>query len=509
MIATALLLAVTSVSAANICDGGIKMVKDFEGFVSCPEPDPIGLPTVGYGHLCEKNDPNCKRCFTEAQASSFLVEDLQPYFNCVKDALGSTFNKMNPAQVAAMTSFTFNLGCGTFQKSDFLHRVINGEPPNTVAEEEFPKFVHAGGRVLSGLVSRRNAEVALFQGRGLYISQCGSSVTAKPDGGAPAPPKPHGKPKPNPKVTPPSNPGNSTTPGGSIRCTASVNNNDVVGLCMPSSSCGDSKLSVPWFCKGSDECCVDVGADEKATFTENKPYLGYSCSAPVNGTTLSGSCRYTSLCEHDGLTSVSGYCPGAENIQCCVGNKDIPPAVTTLPNPTAPSTDAPSPTDAPSKPKSSPAPEPAKGGIDPVTRKINQLAKTSSTAFENGANIGNIELVHLQSKPVKVSTAIAFEKMRIEAAKEGNMLKIISGFRTMQEQKNLYNLYLSGQGNLAARPGFSNHQNGRALDLNPEKFDNYNWLAKNGAKFSFCRTVPTERWHWEYRPTDKGACIPA
>ncbi|KAJ3317731.1 hypothetical protein HDV06_001285 [Boothiomyces sp. JEL0866] len=489
MIATVILLAVSSVSAATICDGGIKMIKDFEGFVSCPQPDPIGLPTVGYGHLCEKNDANCKRCFTEAQASSFLVEDLQPYFTCVKEALGSSFDKMNQAQVASMVSFTFNLGCGAFQKSNFLTRIKNGENGNTVVEEEFSKFVHAGGQVFQGLVSRRNAEIALFQGRGLYISQCQSSVTAKPDGGAPAP-QPKGEPSPKP---------NNSTYGGNIRCTASVNNKDVVGLCMPSSSCGGSKLSVPWFCKGSDECCVDVAPAEKATFAENKPYLGYSCTAPLDGNTLSGSCRYTSLCEHDGLASVPGYCPGADNIQCCVGTKDIPPAVTAFPTGTDPT-----PTAAPKISNS-----PKTGGSDPIANEINQLPKTAATAFENGDNIGKIQVVPLQSKPVQVTTAVAFEKMRLAAAKEGNMLKIVSGFRTMQEQQNLYNLYLSGQGNLAAKPGFSNHQNGRALDLNPEEFDNYNWLAANAAKFSFCRTVPSERWHWEHRPTDKSACIQA
>ncbi|KAJ3310248.1 hypothetical protein HDV04_005187 [Boothiomyces sp. JEL0838] len=162
----------SALAATSICPGGLQMIKDFEGFVSCPEPDPIGLLTVGYGHLCQRNDPACKHCFTEAEASKFLVQDLQKYSDCVKKGLGSKFGEMNKHQLAAMTSFTFNLGCGTFDSSTFLARVKRGENPNTVAAQEFPKFVHAGGKVLPGLVRRRNAEVELFQGKGHYAASC-------------------------------------------------------------------------------------------------------------------------------------------------------------------------------------------------------------------------------------------------------------------------------------------------------------------------------------------------
>ncbi len=97
--------------------------------------------------------------------------------------------------------------------------------------------------------------------------------------------------------------------------------------------------------------------------------------------------------------------------------------------------------------------------------------------------------------------------MRAAAKKNGNNLRIISGFRTMDKQKELYGMYQRGTGNLAAKPGYSNHQNGIALDLNPEEGNNYSWLARNGAKFGFCRTVPSERWHWEYRPTTMYPCL--
>lgn len=91
-----------------------------------------------------------------------------------------------------------------------------------------------------------------------------------------------------------------------------------------------------------------------------------------------------------------------------------------------------------------------------------------------------------------------------EAAKKGNvLLSINSGFRTFAKQKELFDLYKSGRGNLAARPGASNHQDGIAIDLNTHGFEGsstYDWLKKNATAFGFIRTVNKEHWHWEYQP---------
>ncbi len=64
---------------------------------------------------------------------------------------------------------------------------------------------------------------------------------------------------------------------------------------------------------------------------------------------------------------------------------------------------------------------------------------------------------------------------------------------------------MAGTGNLAARPGRSNHQHGQAFDLNTGGFDGnriYDWMKKNGPRFGFIRTVNREHWHWEYRPEE-------
>jgi LAS superfamily LD-carboxypeptidase LdcB len=51
------------------------------------------------------------------------------------------------------------------------------------------------------------------------------------------------------------------------------------------------------------------------------------------------------------------------------------------------------------------------------------------------------------------------------------------------------------------KPGWSNHQDGKAYDFNVTDLPKvYAWLVGNAHSFGFVRTVPSERWHWEYLP---------
>lgn len=60
-------------------------------------------------------------------------------------------------------SWCFNVGAGAVQSSSLVERLNAGESPNTVAEEELPKWKLANGEVSEGLLKRRKAEVKLFQ----------------------------------------------------------------------------------------------------------------------------------------------------------------------------------------------------------------------------------------------------------------------------------------------------------------------------------------------------------
>lgn len=123
----------------------------------------------------------------------------------------------------------------------------------------------------------------------------------------------------------------------------------------------------------------------------------------------------------------------------------------------------------------------------------------TETGYDHGAK-RTIKVVEVGDAEVEVHTAKAFRAMAHAAARDGIDLRIRSGFRSFEKQAALYRRYREGEGNLAARPGFSNHESGRALDIYITDDRVYPWLARHAATYGFHRTVPGEAWHWEYLP---------
>ena len=102
---------------------------------------------------------------------------------------------------------------------------------------------------------------------------------------------------------------------------------------------------------------------------------------------------------------------------------------------------------------------------------------------------------------MREDAARAYLAMEAEARAAGINISAGSGFRTNAEQQHLYQLYLNGQGNLAARPGHSNHQGGISMDLsNVGGYGTaaYRWLQANAGRFGFVNDVGGESWHWTF-----------
>lgn len=109
--------------------------------------------------------------------------------------------------------------------------------------------------------------------------------------------------------------------------------------------------------------------------------------------------------------------------------------------------------------------------------------------------------------PIRICVVGGIEvNVRIEQ-NLANLLKARSmsggGFRTMQEQiqtrirngcPDIYNSPSSACRVPTARPGYSNHQMGLAIDFELHSGD-FKWLQNNAAKYGL-KNFPVENWHW-------------
>lgn len=78
--ATASPLNTRACTGPNVNSATVSLIKQFEGFVASPEPDPVGYPTVGYGHKCQNS--GCSEVpysfpLTESTATALLQSDLK------------------------------------------------------------------------------------------------------------------------------------------------------------------------------------------------------------------------------------------------------------------------------------------------------------------------------------------------------------------------------------------------------------------------------------------------
>jgi lysozyme len=146
----------TAIELAKRFEGFERKVKRANEITAVPYVCPAGFWTIGYGHLCDPKHPP----ITEAEAEVYLARDL-------RTALAATLRccpvlATEPEErLAAIVDFAFNLGAGRLQTST-LRRRIN-QRDWAAAGRELRRWVYGGGRVLPGLVARREAEVALLQ----------------------------------------------------------------------------------------------------------------------------------------------------------------------------------------------------------------------------------------------------------------------------------------------------------------------------------------------------------
>ena len=145
----------TAINLAKRFEGFERKVKRGTEITAIPYICPAGFWTIGYGHLCDAAHPP----ITEEEAEAYLERDLQT-------ALAATLRycpvlaSEPEVRLAAIVDFTFNLGAGRLQTSTLRRRINQREW--LLAGQELRRWVYGGGRILPGLVARREDEVRLL-----------------------------------------------------------------------------------------------------------------------------------------------------------------------------------------------------------------------------------------------------------------------------------------------------------------------------------------------------------
>lgn len=149
-----------------VSEDGINLIKAWEGIVDGdpstvllePYLDPIGLPTIGWGHLVKANEDFGDGISLE-DADRLLRFDAAHMANAVRSSISRT--DLSQKQFDSLVSFSFNVGHQNFKTSTLLLWVNAGDRDLKIPQQ-FTKWVNAGGRPFKGLARRRLAEASMW-----------------------------------------------------------------------------------------------------------------------------------------------------------------------------------------------------------------------------------------------------------------------------------------------------------------------------------------------------------
>ncbi len=143
----------------------LKIIKEWEGCHLHAYLCPAGIPSLGWGTTQINGRPvQLGDTISQAQADALLKAQVLEKFGPGVLRLIPSAAKWKPDQIAAITSFAYNVGLRAMEGSTVRQRINDGEPAAQVVAEELPRWNKGDKEPLPGLVRRRAAEVALFTG---------------------------------------------------------------------------------------------------------------------------------------------------------------------------------------------------------------------------------------------------------------------------------------------------------------------------------------------------------
>jgi lysozyme len=149
-----LILLATGMVLMNLGYNGTKILKFFEGCRLTAYQDSVGVWTIGYGHT---KGVHAGMSITQEEAEQMLLTELEEYEGYIEKYVTVPLTQN---QFDALVVWVYNLGPTNFRRSTLLKELNSGN--YTAAGNEITKWNKAGGKVLAGLVKRREAEAELF-----------------------------------------------------------------------------------------------------------------------------------------------------------------------------------------------------------------------------------------------------------------------------------------------------------------------------------------------------------
>ena len=136
----------------------LSIIKQFEGCKLKAYLCPTGVPTIGWGSTRYLDGTKVKigDTITQEQADEMLRVEAERRL-----AQMELPKELNDNQRSALLSFQYNVGNGNWRNSTLKKKVF-ANPNDPSIGLEFSKWTKAAGKVLAGLVTRRNAEKNLY-----------------------------------------------------------------------------------------------------------------------------------------------------------------------------------------------------------------------------------------------------------------------------------------------------------------------------------------------------------
>ena len=144
-------------SNMEISQEGLALIKKFEGCELKAYRCAANVLTIGYGSTKGVKEGDS---ITQEDADKLLIHEIKEYEDYINNLVEVDLEQN---QFDALVSWVFNLGPAKLKSSTLL-KVLNAKDYEGVPAQ-IKRWNKAGGKVLQGLVRRREAEALLFEGK--------------------------------------------------------------------------------------------------------------------------------------------------------------------------------------------------------------------------------------------------------------------------------------------------------------------------------------------------------